>query len=72
MGEVPNETLEIHRVVGVAEMRSSSEEGSYLRLANFCVTQLQAENNKERKRACLRKLDCVSRVEQQYHLGFRV
>jgi hypothetical protein len=30
-----------------ALMRSSSEEGSYSRLANFCITQLQAERNKE-------------------------
>ena len=28
-------------------MRSSSEEGSYLRLADFCVAQLQAESSKE-------------------------
>ena len=26
---------------------SSSEEGSYLRLVDFCITQLQAESNKE-------------------------
>ena len=28
-------------------MRSSSEEGSYFRLVDFCITQLQAESNKE-------------------------
>ena len=26
-------------------MRSSSEEGSYLRLVDFCITQLSAESN---------------------------
>ena len=30
-----------------AVMRSSSEEGSYLRLVDFGITQLQAESNKE-------------------------
>ena len=30
-------------------MRSSSEEGSYLRLADFCVAQLQAESSKEER-----------------------
>jgi hypothetical protein len=28
-------------------MRSGSEEGSYLRLVDFYITQLQAESNKE-------------------------
>ena len=28
-------------------MRSSSEEGSYLRLVDLCFIQLQAESNKE-------------------------
>jgi len=28
-------------------MKSSSEEGSYLRLVDFYITQLQAESNKE-------------------------
>ena len=28
-------------------MRSGSEEGSYLRLVDFCITELQAESNKE-------------------------
>jgi len=29
------------------EMRSGSEEGSYLRLVDFCITHLTAESNKE-------------------------
>ena len=32
-----------------AVIRSSSEEGSYLRLVDFCITQLQAESNKEKE-----------------------
>ena len=28
-------------------MRSGSEEGSYLRLVDFCMTELQAESNEE-------------------------
>ena len=28
-------------------MSSSSEAGSYLRLVDFCITQLQAESNKK-------------------------
>ena len=31
-------------------MRSSSEEGSYLRLVDFCITQLYAKSNKEEKK----------------------
>ena len=30
-----------------AALRSSSKEGSYLRLVDFCITQLEAESNKE-------------------------
>ena len=33
-----------------AVMRSSSKEGSYLRLVDFCITQLYAESNKEEER----------------------
>ena len=33
-----------------AVMRSSSEEGSYLRLVDCCITQLTAESNNEEKR----------------------
>ena len=31
-------------------MRGDSEEGSYLRLVDSCITQLQAESNKEERR----------------------
>jgi hypothetical protein len=34
-------------------MRSSSEEGSYLRLVDFCITQLLAESDKEEEREVL-------------------
>ena len=31
-------------------MRSGSEEGSYLKLVDVCITQLQAESNKEKEK----------------------
>ena len=34
-----------------AVLRSSSKDGSYLRLVDFCVTQLQAESNTEKEAA---------------------
>jgi hypothetical protein len=41
-------------------MRCGSEEGSYLRLVDFCITHLQAESNKEEEEGdwglCFRKI----------------
>ena len=39
-----------HHLTMCREMGSSSEEGSYLRLVDFGITQLQAESNKEEKK----------------------
>jgi len=53
-----------------AVMRSRFEEGSYLRLVDVCITQLQAESNKEEEE---------DQIDDQHHpcarvkgLGFEV
>ena len=40
-----------------AVLRSSSKEGSYLRLVDLCITQLQAESNKEEEEGRNQGLD---------------
>jgi hypothetical protein len=60
----------LHRVVGLKSrlLKSSSEEGAYLRLVDVCLTQLYAESNKEEEEK-FRSLVQIQRVPEEVGQG---